>query len=307
MFRATGTAPLPILLLTVMLWASSATACAVRERAVIDLDLAGTVILAPVIVNGIRGAFILDTGAIYTTVTPDAVARFALELDEWTATTMRGIGGLERRRNANPRSITLGGIPLARRSVARDSTLRVATLPRGGGGPRIDGLLGRDFLSSFDLALDLKNRTLVLYDVRDCAGRFLPWRQDYVAVPVENPADSALVVPVELDGVKLRALLDSGASGTLVAAPGMARLHLGLDRLDRDPRQTGVGLGPNSVTMWRHRFATFSVGPDTLTAPEFFVAPVQLNPISDMLLGADWLARHKVWISHATRQLFVAR
>lgn len=295
------------LLAAILAWPARSMACTVRALATIPLDLAGTIVLAPVTVNGIQGSFILDTGASFTTVTPDAVARFNLELDEWTATTMRGIGGLERRRNANPRSVTLGGIPLARRSVARDSTLRVATLPHGGGGPRIDGLLGRDFLSAFDLALDLRNRTLTIHDVRDCSGRFLPWTEDYVSVSVENPAGTALVVPVRLDGVPLRALLDSGASQTLVAAPGMARLHLGLDRLDGDPRQTGTGLGPHAVTMWRHRFDSFVVGTDQLSAPVFLVAPVQLAPVSDMLLGADWLSRHKVWISYATRALFVAR
>jgi hypothetical protein len=31
-----------------------------------------------------------------------------------------------------------------------------------------------------------------------------------------------------------------------------------------------------------------------------------LTPIVDMLLGADWLAQLRVWISYATRQLFVA-
>jgi hypothetical protein len=35
------------------------------------------------------------------------------------------------------------------------------------------------------------------------------------------------------------------------------------------------------------------------------VAPIQLSPISDMLLGADWLMGRRVWISYATNQLFV--
>jgi hypothetical protein len=37
-----------------------------------------------------------------------------------------------------------------------------------------------------------------------------------------------------------------------------------------------------------------------------WVAPIRLTPIVDMLLGADWLAARRVWISYATRQLFVA-
>ncbi|MSP01265.1 MAG: hypothetical protein EXR07_09500 [Acetobacteraceae bacterium] len=283
-------------------------ACSVRSLATIPLELIGGVILAPVTVNGVAGRFVLDTGAALTVVTPDAVKHFALELDEWTATTMRGVGGVERRRNANPKSIDLGGVALRRQSLARDSTLRVATLPGNVvAGQQIDGLLGRDFLSAFDLMLNLPGRVLTLYEVRDCTGRFLPWTEPYLAVPVENPAESALVVPVELDGVPLRALLDSGASSTLIAASGMARLGLGMDRLAGDPAHVVSGMGPHTVTTWRHRFRALRVGNETFVTPVFLVAPIQLNPIADMLLGADWLTKRKVWISYATRQLFTAR
>lgn len=297
------------LLLVPLLWPGIAlAACSVRQRAVVPLDIAGSVILAPLEVNGIDGTFILDTGAAQTVVTPDAVNHFSLALDEWTATTMRGVGGIERRRNADPRSVTLGGVTLHRRSVARDSTLRVATLPHGMlGGRRVDGLLGRDFLSLFDLDLDLPGRTLALYDVQGCAGRFLPWRTAYLSVPVENPAESALVVPLELDGVALRALLDLGASRTLVGAPGMARLGLGLERLREDPSRIVSGMGPHTVTVWQHRFDTLRIGGETFARPTFLVAPIEIQPISDMLLGADWLLRHRVWISYATNQLFVTK
>ena len=292
-----------------LLWPGIVSAaCSVQRRTVVTLEVAGTLILTPVMVNGILGTFILDTGAERTVVTPDAVGHLGLVLDEWTATTMRGVGGVERRRNAIPRSVELGGIALRRRSLARDATLRVATLPLNAmGNRRIDGLLGRDFLSAFDLSLDVPHRSLTLYDVRDCSGRFLPWTDEYLSVPVENPAESALVVPVTLDGVPLRALLDSGASQTLVAAPGMARLALGLDRLDGDPRHIVNGMGPRAVTMWQHRFRALQFGGETFADPVFLVAPIQLNPISDMLLGADWLSGRRVWISYTTSQLFATR
>ena len=284
-------------------------ACSLRRLATVPLEIVGTTILVPAAVNGIEGRFILDTGAALTAVTPEAVARFGLALDEWTATTMRGVGGIERRRNANPRSLTLGGLPLLRRnSIARDSTLRVVTLPHAEiGGGRVDGLLGRDFLSAFDLDLDPAHLSLGLYDVRGCDGRFLPWTDDYVSVPVETPAGYALMVPVEVDGVPLRALLDSGASRSMVAAPGMARLGLGLDRLDNDPREVVAGMGPRTVTMWRHRFRTLRIGNDTAAAPVLLVAPVMLTPIADLLLGADWLLGRRVWLSWSTRRIFATR
>jgi hypothetical protein len=298
-----------VVMVVALLWpALASSACLVQPRARALLDIVGTVVLVPVTVNGVQGTFVLDTGAAQTVVTPEAVEHFSLALDEWTATTMRGVGGIERRRNANPRSIELGGIPLRRRSLAHDSTLRVATLPKNmAAGQRVDGLLGRDFLSNFDVALDFPGRTLTFYEIRDCAGRFLPWTDAYFSVPVQNPTESALVVPLELDGTPLHALLDSGASRTLVAAPGMARLQLGLDRLSGDPNQIISGVGPHSVTMWRHQFRALRIGGETFSSPSFLVSPIQLNPICDMLLGADWLMGRKVWISYATSQLFVTK
>ena len=121
---------------------------------------------------------------------------------------------------------------------------------------------------------------------------------------LQNPTESALVVPVELDGVSLRALLDTGAGQTLVAAPGMARLQLGLDRLGSDPNQIVSGVGPHTVTMWRHGSRHSGSAMRLRAAPSFLVAPIQLNPICDMLLGADWLIGREVWISFATDQLF---
>ena len=292
-----------LILLCLWFWPNlSFASCLVRERASVKLEILGTTILVPVAVNGTAGRFVLDTGAALTTVSPAAVARFGLVLDEWTATTMRGIGGIERRRNALPRTVELGGIPLHRRSVARDATLRVATLQGD-----FDGLLGRDFLSAFDLVIDWPQRHLILYEVRDCSGRFLPWTGAYEAVPVENPAESALIVPVTLDGVSLRALLDSGASQTMIAAPGMARLGLGLDRLAGDPHQVMSGVGQHSVVMWRHRFVTIKIGEEAISGPVFPVAAVRLFPTADLLLGADWFMGRRVWISYATRQIFTTK
>jgi predicted aspartyl protease len=293
----------------ILLWPCVAlAACLVQQRATVNLEIVGSVVLTQVDVNGIPGTFILDTGAQLTVVTPDAVTHFGLALDEWTSTTMRGVGGIERNRNADPRSVELGGVALHRHSLARDATLRVMTLPKSiVGGHRIDGLLGRDFLSAFDADLDFPRRTLTLYDVTGCSGRFLPWTDAYLSVPVDNPAESALLVPVELDGVPLLALLDSGASQTLVAARGMARLGLGLERLRADPSRIVNGMGPHSVTVWQHKFATLRIGGETFPAPAFPVTPIQLYPSSDMLLGADWLLGRRIWISYAAKQLFVTK
>lgn len=295
--------------LLLLIWRSGvAAACEVTQRAGVPLEVIHGAILVPVEVNGITGRFILDTGAERSIVTPAAVQRLSLSLDQWVGTTMHGVGGVESRPNANTRSLALGGVALHRRTLNQDTSFTVADLPRAAiGGRAIDGLLGRDYLSLFDLALDMPGQMLTLYQVSGCTGRFLPWTRPYAAVPVQNPAESALVVPVVLDGVRLRALLDTGAGSTMVTAPGIARLGLKLERLMQDPHVDVSGVGPRVQIMRRHSFTMLKVGTETVLHPTLWVAPVRITPIVDMLLGADWLSGKQVWISYATRQVFVAR
>jgi hypothetical protein len=87
----------------------------------------------------------------------------------------------------------------------------------------------------------------------------------------------------------------------------MARLNLDLERLQGDPGQIVSGVGPHQVTMWQHRFRDLRIGGETFANPIFLVAPIELQPISDMLLGADWLMGRRVWISYATNQLFATK
>ncbi|HEX2940338.1 MAG TPA: retroviral-like aspartic protease family protein [Rhodopila sp.] len=282
-------------------------ACLVQAAATVPLDIAGATILVTVQVNDQPATFVLDTGAQRSVVTEAAAQRLHLARDPWVGTTMRGVGGIERRPNADPRSLTLGGVALVRRTLNHDTSLTVGVLPRAtAGGQGIDGLLGRDFLSAFDLDLDVPAKRLTLYRVDGCTGSFLPWRFGYTAVPVTMPIEQAVVMPVVLDGMGLRALLDTGSGSSLLAAPGLYRLGLQPAALAQDRAVPVTGLGPRPVMMRQHRFHTLVVAGQAIRDPVLWVAPVRLTPIVDMLLGADWLASRRVWISFTTRQVFVA-
>jgi hypothetical protein len=296
-----------LLLLFLLLFpAFAGAACTVNAQAIISLEVVNNAIIVPVQVNGMTASFILDTGAQRSVVTGEAVQRLGLARDQWVGTTMSGVGGIDRRPNANPRSLSLGGVPLVRRTLNHDTSLTVAVIPRSRtGGQVIDGLLGRDYLSVFDFDLDMPGRRLTLYQVQGCSGRFLPWSGGYTPLPVSFPAEQAIVVTVALDGTPLRALLDSGSGASLLTAPGIARMGLTPAALAADPAVTISGLGSRMVTTRLHRFRSLGVGAETLATPEIWVAPVRLPLFVDMLLGVDWLAGRRVWISYATKQVFL--
>jgi hypothetical protein len=293
------------LLLALMLPAAGRATCVVENKATIPLQTTAAGITLPVEVNGITATFILDTGAERSVVTREAVQRLRLARDVWVGTTMSGVGGIDRRPNADPRSLSLGGLPLVRRTLNHDHSLTVGVLP-GTTTAAVDGLLGRDYLALFDLDLDLPNRRLTLYQISGCVGRFLPWPGKYVSIAVTAPAGNAVVLPVAIDGKPLRALLDSGATSSLLAAPGMHKMGLAQENLSKDPSGQISGFGPRTMTVRRHRFGALTVGNQTIASPSLWVEPMRLSPIVDMLLGADFLAGRRVWISFATRQVFLA-
>ncbi len=286
---------------------SANAACTVARRAEVPLRVVAGVPVVAVEVNDTTLPFVPDTGAERSLVTEETVERAGLRLDEWASTTVQGVSGYVRHRNADPTALSLGGIPLRRRSLAADQTLTVGPLPQAGFTAQgIAGLLGSDFLSVFDLDLDIPHQRLALYRVEDCAGRFLPWTGDYDAIPAIQPIRGVLIIPVMLDGIPLRVEIDSGASVSILTATGMFRMGLTPEALARDPGGEVTGIGRFAVAMRLHRFKVLEVGKQHITDPELWAAPVHGLPIVDLLLGRDWLRRHRVWLSYATSRVFVA-
>ncbi len=158
----------------------------------------------------------------------------------------------------------------------------------------------------FDLDLDVPGRQLTLYQTRECSGRFLPWASNYDRVAATFTVDNAIFVEPLVDGKKLRALLDTGASASLLAAPGMYKSGLDQAQLSSDQVDRISGVGPRSVAVHRHRFKSLRVGGQVIDAPWIWVEPIRLPRLADMVLGIDWIAGQRVWISYAAGQVFVA-
>jgi predicted aspartyl protease len=293
--------------LLVMIAGTAGAACRVEPLGTVPLQLSAGHILITVAVNDADAVFIMDTGAERTLMSEAAVHRLGLERDGWVASTILGIGGYEERPNALPHSLRLGGITLRRRTLTGDTSVMVGPLPVNQIEDRpIAGLLGRDFLSPFDLDLDLPARRLTLNEVSGCAAGFLSWTTPYAAIPARTPAGNAMVIQTEVDGRALRTLVDTGASASLLTASGMFLLGLTAEVLEHDPGGNGAGVGPTPVPMRLHRFAELQIGPDVTRDPQLWVASAHVVPIVDMLLGVDWLRSRRVWLSYATRQFFVA-
>lgn len=279
-----------------------AASCEPGLQAAVPLAVVDRAFLLTLEVNGVPATFQLDTGAEHSLVTPSAVRRLGLALDKWVGASVQGVGGIERHSMADPRSFSLAGQALHHDNTARDARLIVAQLGPGEPHAAIDGLLGRDFLSQFGVELDGPQARLRLWNVRGCSGSSPSWRDPFATITAIRAYGNALVFPVQANGVALRALPDSGASETLLAAPGMARLGLAATG---NGGAFARGVGPFVRPLWPLRLATLRIGDDVDRDVPVLGSQLRILPIVDLVLGADWFRAHDVWLSYKTGQVFV--
>jgi predicted aspartyl protease len=295
------------LILALLLEPRAFAACIVEQRAEVPVTLIGGQVLAAGRLDGKSVTFLIDTGAEKTLLSETSVKRLGLPRDEWVSSHMQGIGGYERHPNAKLGSLELGGMALRRRGTEIDSTISVAPLPFISGANRaIDGLLGADYLSSFDIAFDLRRGRMTLYDVSGCTGDFLPWTKPYAAIAASNPVPGRLLLPVRVNGRKMSAQIDSGSTRTVMALRSALQAGLTQAVLDRDPQQKVRGVGAAELTAYEHLFNEFQVGPGDLRKLPVLIMTLPVQG-GDVLLGIDWLGAQPVWISWSTNQVFVAR
>jgi predicted aspartyl protease len=281
---------------------SSRTVC----RTDIVLEERQRLLIAPIAVNGTPVRGILDTGAQASAVTDALVTRLGLLSDPRHGSLVSGVGGQGTAQNdALVDRLELAGFDPAAGHYP------VIALPAGSGfdsrsDDPLGALIGADLLSHFDLDLDVAHDRLVLYDPDRCQEKLPNWREPMDEVPLDVIWTGRLQLTVTLDGKELHALLDSGATTSVLDLPAAERLGVSRDVLASE--QGGEGFGAAGVNFQRvlHTFRTMDVGAERVTAPRLAVLDRGLRE-TDMLLGLDWLRTHHVFISFRRHTLFIAR
>jgi predicted aspartyl protease len=291
-------------LISVLLVAGCATtqeACGPAQRqAEISVAVVRNLPLVAARVNGEPATLVLDTGAERTLFTASAVDRLRIGRDPQHVTIIHGLGSSAQSMDGRPAAFEIGGIALRPENVAVGDF----ALPSVGGAPP-DGLLGASFLSRYDVDLDLPHRRATLYAARTCQAAVPAWSGPYVELPAERTAHSHILLPVDVDGRRLLALFDTGTQITVMGAAAAAA----------DPQETAgparlapltlQGAGTATETAQAHRFGEAQIGPESFAEPVFAVADLATVP-GDMVLGMDYLARRRFWLSYASGRVFIA-
>ncbi|MDR6872880.1 aspartyl protease family protein [Bosea sp. BE125] len=128
--------------------------CAAKAVAVdetIPITRKGQTITVPATINGIKGMFLIDTGATFVSLKQSFADRAKIAVDMTSKVQMHTANGIAEARRGRASRIEL------RRVQAMDVPVIVQSDSRGTYGNGIDGLLGMSFLSRFDVVIDQRN------------------------------------------------------------------------------------------------------------------------------------------------------
>ena len=267
--------------------------CALQKRAELPVRLRDGFAFVPASIGDAPVTLLLDTGAQGMLLTPGIVEALRLPVDPHAGTRMLGTGGVRNAPNVTLRGLRVGGVALAGGSVP------VAVLP---GVPQTEpplaGLLGGQFLGTYDLDLDVPHGRMALYDALGCA--VPPFPLPYSTLPLILSPEGDAFVTVQVNGESLLALVDTGSRASIITEQAAERLGLG------GPGSANLARGVDGSTLpIRHlRVRTLQVGADVTADAPISVSPLLLGR-GDMLLGLDYLGRHRVWMSYRTGRVLI--
>ena len=280
--------------------AFGADGCGTKPLGTIVVATLNRAPIVTLLANGHAVTLILDTGAERTVLTPEVAERIGAQRPSVEfQRQMRGITGNLPSHEIELRSFAAGpvAIPWRRLLVASVNMAKVFPTP-------LDGLLGADVLSDFDVDLDLPHHELTLYEKQTCPTAAPDWRAPYVSLGTGLSQGERLFFPVRLDGRSLTGFIDTGSQITAISITAARTLGLSETLLAGDRPVVTQGVAAARLQSRVHRFEKLEIGAAVISKPNIIVTGLKLDE-ADMVLGMDLLACRRLWLSYGSRRVFL--
>jgi tetratricopeptide (TPR) repeat protein len=248
-------------------------------------------------INGTEVSLIVDSGAGRSTLTLAAAQQLQLELG-MPVFDMRGINGEINGHATKVKSLKILGAEIP------DVYFFVGGNDESTGGNM--GLLGRNVLSMADTEYDLANGVIrLMFPNDECQGKGMAyWAGDkpVIEVPLlhgKYERAPAIEAVVQINGQKLRALFDTGAT-TLMSLSAAKRAAI----TDLKPAGVIYGAGKGQSQAWTATAASFELGTEKISNVGLRVSDYE-DKSTDILVGIDFFLSHRIYISKSQRRMYL--
>jgi tetratricopeptide (TPR) repeat protein/predicted aspartyl protease len=276
--------------------------CELIKAATLPVTMVGTRPMVTIKVNGQDARFLADSGAFFSSMTPDAAARLGLKLSMAPlGLQVRGVGGQVHVDLGTAKDVEIDGIPLHNMQFLVGDT-------RAGveGGV---GLLGQNVLGFADAEYDLANGMIRLIVPKGACQKAVPayWAGDkpigMVDVEPLSPAAPHFYGKAKVNGETIRVMFDTGASTSVMKLPVARRLGFRPDADNVRAAGLGGGVGKRMMESWIAPFDNMDLGGESIRNTRWRVADIELHD-ADMLIGADFFLSHRVYVSRKQHRLY---
>jgi predicted aspartyl protease len=304
--------------------ALAAAPCTLNVLSVLQLRPASNMPMIDAMIGDKRVGLLVDTGGGMSSLTKRAVRELNLQTGQYvnsdgTILTLKDVKGQTEALQVRLPSITLGTI--------RQEGVYFMVLPgEDNGGPSVEdfgGLLGTDVLRNVDVELDFAADKMHLIAPNQCSGNVVHWQAPAVAVvPITLDRFGQLTFRMQLDGRRVTAMLDTGASYTVLNLD-TARRTFRINVDGPDVEKIGELTGGYSANMYRRRFNSLAFEGVTVSNPMIVMMPNMMgnvnpgaprtgsiiredrNGLPDIILGMNVLREMHVYIGYKERKLYI--
>ena len=249
-------------------------------------------------INGQDEWLMIDSGAVFSTLSPAKAAELHLDLEPAPFEVM-GVGGVAPHTDAaTVRTMTISGITAPR--------VQFLVVAHGASGSA--GLLGQNILDIADVDYDLAHGWVRIMKAQDCGRAALAyWDKEKVYSVLDQEGvverDHHTYAYVTVNGVRLKALLDTGAGSSVIALRGAARAGLRPAMEGAKPLGVSYGIGGATGMSWSVPVASIKIGDEEIKNDRIEIGDLDLED-EDMLLGADFFLAHHVYVANSQGRIY---
>lgn len=274
--------------------------CKLQAFLTLPVTMSGSQPLVTVGLNGTEVRMLLDTGAFFSFVTPEAARRASLTVGlAPEGLRVAGVGGEATPELANVKDFRLGNQALH----------RVDLLVYG---DRLgaDGILGQNILRLGAIELDLANGVVRLLKASGCAHANLAYWARGTPVGVLNIRNTEvrspqIVASAQLNGKNINVMFDTGAGSSHLSLRAAANAGVTPQSPGVVPGGLRFGIGSAARDSWIAPFRSFTLDIEQTLNTRIRIGDLGALPGDvDMLLGADFFLSHHVLIDYGERRLF---